>query len=620
MIDEGSLDEFRRERLSPEALLALIIRLIRVLLRLGIGVGKSHAIDDLLALKPLYARFDLVLYVAPAWNILRERNALRDAASVPVAFKVIEPRPVERCGPYAARWADLEKRSCAAYAKATLCAECRKTVTCDWPDQLREIDGLQLAFATEQQLKLNRSLVPLLKFRTGAERVLVILDEAKFIDGSFEVKIGEDHLRQFRDVLAALFEERPNEVAPWLEAVEELIKGKPSKLGDLRLKLPQSLLYATERMQRVGVHRFGDRFRFIGYEVALLQYARKGERRKRADGSIVFTARPYLGTYVLIASAGLDAEYVAHRLGEGSIASPFSDTLVRHSRTRIINLRSRLGAQQYYAKNKKQILDTFAVIVRRNVLAERTTLLIARKNAKQECADYLHERLRGWGIEVQFVIDGPLPSTATPSVIPLIHYGILGVNNYAAYESALCITSYYVSSGTLADALTEHEPEAFGLDLRIVSHGTLVRRVELVRRDLPDCDRTWLANLYLRRLEVDPVIQAAGRVRFLTKPREVVFFQMADFSNDIGEVTEVETLVALRRVMGVPSAKEIDRDLLAGRLDAHRAEGLSVEAAAEKCGVSRRTAFRALADSAKNPSRVSSCRGSGTVEAPGGGA
>ena len=50
----------------------------------------------------------------------------------------------------------------------------------------------------------------------------------------------------------------------------------------------------------------------------------------------------------------------------------------------------------------------------------------------------------------------------------------------------------------------------------------------------------------LRKLEVDPVIQAAGRVRFLTRPREVVFFQMDDLARDLGDVREVSCLADLR--------------------------------------------------------------------------
>jgi hypothetical protein len=131
-----------------------------------------------------------------------------------------------------------------------------------------------------------------------------------------------------------------------------------------------------------------------------------------------------------------------------------------------------------------------------------------------------------------------------------------------------------------------------------------------VDRSADDNDRTFLANLYLGRMERDPVLQAIGRVRPLTHAREVVTFQMADFTPELGEVTEVRTLSALRRVLGVQDPKEIDREFDLAAIQAAKADGLSTTLAAERAGMSRATAYRRVqeADRLKNPSRDISCR------------
>jgi hypothetical protein len=186
----------------------------------------------------------------------------------------------------------------------------------------------------------------------------------------------------------------------------------------------------------------------------------------------------------------------------------------------VFNLRSRLGCDSYFGGNKKQVLDTFAVLIRRNVFSRKTTLLVSRLKSKQVCAAYLTARLADWGITVKFVLSREdLPTVPEPSVIPIIHYGVVGVNDFSAYECAYCLNGYYVASNTLNRALAEFEPEAFGTDVRIVSGDALVRRAELVDHAMPDADRSLLANAYLQRLEVDPVVQAVGRVQCSQVPR-----------------------------------------------------------------------------------------------------
>ncbi len=61
LVNELDLEGFRRDSLSPEALLGAIEQHVHVLFRVAVGVGKSHAIDRLLAHKPLFERFGLVI-------------------------------------------------------------------------------------------------------------------------------------------------------------------------------------------------------------------------------------------------------------------------------------------------------------------------------------------------------------------------------------------------------------------------------------------------------------------------------------------------------------------------------------------------------------------------------
>ena len=123
------------------------------------------------------------------------------------------------------------------------------------------------------------------------------------------------------------------------------------------------------------------------------------------------------------------------------------------------------------------------------------------------------------------------------------------------------------------------------------------------------------ANRFLRRLEIDPVIQAAGRVRFATQPREVVLFQMADLSEELPQCESVLTLELLRQRMGLGRPQARRAAAQASKLRRLRSEGLSVADAAAEVGVSLRTAMRRCAEDperAKTPLRDSLLRCFGT--------
>lgn len=612
IVTEREIDEFRRVHLAPEAILAAVERDVRVLYRLPVGVGKSNAVDRLLQFPQLYQRFDLVIYGAPSWDVIRERAIVAGKEVCLVPWTILEPRPAERCGKYAGDWSDLERRGCAAFAKTSLCTECRARdpapVKCSWPERMKRLSGKQLVFTTEQQMVLNRSLVSILKGRTGHGRSLVILDEARQLDANFEMTLDREDLERFRDLLRDLGrgEGLPGRTARAAsEQIDALMEASSEDLAKCEFRFPSRLNRLAGRIQADGVRRFGSTFRYVGYDLSAFASSRTGERWKdRADG-VRFAARPHLDGHVLLLSAHLTAEYAGHRLGAGGpVTSPFENVRFHHSGTGIFNLRNRSGADRHFGRRRPEILDTIALLILRNVCEGRSTLLVSRKKHRTLCAEYLAARLAKWQEPIRFVTEGigDLPVPPDVRVIPIIHYGILGVNSFSEYESAYCLNSYYVGSYELNRLVQDAEPAHFRVQLAVEAGADRTRRVRIADRGVPDLDRTMLGDLYLRKLEVDPIIQAVGRVRFQTRPREVLFFAMHDLQGDVGECIDVPTLSALREALGLPAPKEVDRELTGRQARELMREGETAEEAARRLGISRRTLFRRLqggAESAK---------------------
>jgi hypothetical protein len=603
IVTEHELQSFRDQELSPAALLDHVEQNVRVLIKIPVGVGKSSAADALLRDPRTHDRFDLVVYSAPTRNVLNERPIAAGVERPPVAHIVLHPRPVENCGVYDADWSRLERRGCSALGKATLCKPCQRGVVasnrCPWPDQFKSLRGVRLVFATEANFLVNRSLLSFLLSRTGAKRPLVILDEAKLLDANFEICISMEELERFRDVLRELADRRrlpPRVASKWITTIEWILDSNGDDLAVVSPDLPTSINRRAYAIQALGVRKFGDEFRYLGYDLLQLRWSRRDERRIDAAGDVRFVARPYLGCHVLILSAHLSAQYAGHRLGTGPIASPHESTQVRHSQTRIVNLRSRLGAHRHFLGNHTEILDTFASALARNILEGRSSLLVSRKDREKFCAKYLTDRLARWGLSATIVTDAyeHLPKTPDPLVIPILHYGIVGVNDFAAYESAYCLNSYYVPEKELNRAVQEAEAARFRVELGVDCGPDLVRRVSIRRRVGSDVDVHYLGNIYLRKLEVDPAVQVVGRVRFLTKPREVTFFAMHDLVPDLGPHEIVSNLAGLRDVLGIPSAREIDDYRDATRAKKWMSEGATAEEVAAKLGFGWRTVFRRL--------------------------
>lgn len=599
VIDELRLDGFRELNLSEAGLLGLILENVRVLLRLPVGVGKTHAAQKLLSYLGLYGRFDLVIYAAPAWNILSEVIAALDVNPNAPPRRVLRARPRERCGDLDAEWSKLEQQGCSALAKGRLCLKrCPVSADCSWPSQMSDLGNTRLILMTDQRISLVPNIVALLKERGRYRRVLVILDEASLLDASLEVLLARKDINQFINTLRharCKAKGWPEVRDPWMVELANLQSANAVRIQRTAWSFPAELHAYAFNIQAAGLTMYGDEFRYIGYELSLLASSRP-EERWRVDEGVRFIGRPYLDGHLALLSANLSPQYASHRLGVESIASPFEHHRFLHSGTHVYNIRNASGAASHFHSHKKTILDTFAVLIARNIATGRTTLLISRLKWKALCAEYLAKRLAEWGHRVRFVTDdfGQLPQPPSPTVVPIIHYGIRGTNNFTGYESAYCLNSYYVNGRTLNKAVQEFEPRHFRVELEIVHGPDRQRRVRLANPVASDEDRTWLGSFYLRKLEVDPVIQAAGRVRFLTKPREVVFFQMDDLSPEIGRCQEVAGTVGLREILGVPSAKEIDHVCQGKQAVALLASGMPAEDAAARIGISRASLFRRL--------------------------
>jgi hypothetical protein len=90
---------------------------------------------------------------------------------------------------------------------------------------------------------------------------------------------------------------------------------------------------------------------------------------------------------------------------------------------------------------------------------------------------------------------------------------------------------------------------------------------------------------------MDVVVQAVGRVRPYTKPREVITFQCGEHSQ-LKYTSEFHSVEAARRFFEIPSLRERKQHERTAQVQAAKAEGRTQQETARMLGVSVRTVKR----------------------------
>jgi hypothetical protein len=584
--NEQALAEYRATWFSAGALAPAILARPVTLVSAAIGMGKSVLLDDLVDLFLARDEFDLIVVLVALTANLQERRLLQGPA--PGVLR-LRPRRRGDCGPLDAAWQLHERQGTTAFAKEHLCRSCPRFADCFWPGQYGEaLRGVRVVYGTHQHLLVNSRFLLHLRALTGARRVLLLLDEAGVLAAPFRVRLAPDALARFARAVRRA-DLPPGLRGRWAERAGLLAQAKTADLRAPDWSFPLPAPREALAVQAAGLAE-DPCFRWLGHDLYAFARARPDRRWRDHHGNVAFVNTPYLADHTVVFSAGMEPDYAARQLGVPAVALPLPPVLCQHRQTRFYNLCSLLGAAARFRRNHAQILDAFALLILRNVRVGRLTLLVTRKRFKGLCADYLARRLARWGQPVSIVpSDGEPPGQVCPTVLPLIHYGVNGVNSLEAYDAAYCLSGFYCDEDDLRRAIADVEDDALRFPVTIRLAGQPPRRAagsfdERFRAS--DADR--LARLYYHQLETSAVLQAVGRVRFATRPREVITFQCSELPG-VRLAREFHSLRELREHFGLATGSEHDRLLQQAEARRLRAGGLTTRQIAARLGVSQRT-------------------------------
>jgi hypothetical protein len=592
VIDEHQLAAFRDRELAPAVLYGEIGgNDAVVLVPLPPGVGKSRAAQALVPYA-LQQGHDLVVYVSPTRGIIDEMQ-ISDRLS-PETVVILTPRPRHLCGAADAEWTTLERNGCAALAKSLLCEPCvhneHNGGECGWPDQMQRIGpDTCLVVLTEQYLLLNPLLLPQIHKRAKARRMLVVLDEALFLTSAVSRRFTRAELLHFRAALAETAETEPV-IKSWLEGIDFLLDPEVELTG-LSPFWPGSLSRSSVAVQATGHHAFGPDFRYLAPELELLNSAVASSQWR--DGDVVEIAMRVetSGLDVIVLAAYLDNEIVEERLGR-PVNWLLRGIVFRHSETRIINIADPIGTARTMSApcHFDRVVDFFLALAMRNATQGRRTAFVARKQFLDRIKSRVEAVSTMLGRPLACVLASPGDSfdECRPTDIPLINYGVVGVNSLEAFDALYCIGGYYARADHLNAVYQQTLPPNSRMPIGI--------RMEGRRRQLYAADHQFDTRFHARRaaathqmLERRVVLQAIGRVRPFTSPAEIIVFQCDDLSAELGEIEEFGSLAAARRCLGVPTLCQLKRAALGETIRARQQDGESLRAIAADLGISPST-------------------------------
>lgn len=554
------------------------------LVALSVGLGKSTLSEAMIQSPLVQEQFSLVIYAAAQTRILHERvAALRPGRDT----LVLRPRPRERCGGMDGEWSRMERQGCSAAARRNLCVACAENRRCPWLRQFEGLDRYRIIMGTQAYFNVA-SLVLLQRIR-AARNALVLLDEDLILSRTFKQVIHGEELRRHHTLLRDL--QAGASMSPaGNRAVEAHLRASAALLDPIRdprdlQHVPLLPAEIAGKVQARGIERYGDDYHYLGDELFTCLLSR---RFRNSGGDPVYIWRPWLGdATVVLLSAELDPAIVQHRLGR-EVTCVFPHRYTQHTETRIYNIRDHRFCASYLPAHLPHLVVPFAQFIKREMEGGDRVLLVTRKRFKGLVCAMLTPALTRVGAPGLRVVSHE-EMTGDQGEVPLISYGLQGINKFQEYSSVICIGSYNVAPRALTDLVNDvHRPDEH-LPVEIAYQGGL--RTARLKGSERTPGLEDLVQRYLFQLEFNTANQAVGRVRHCTRPRTVVFCQQTELPYEL-EVPAFERFAGFRQHFGLETEREFQARKRAGIVAELRAQGLTQRQVAERSGLSLSTVKR----------------------------
>ncbi|MBF0238106.1 MAG: hypothetical protein HQM12_10395 [SAR324 cluster bacterium] len=428
-----------------------------------------------------------------------------------------------------------------------------------------------------------------------AESPLIIFDEINFTQISFRRQILLADLSRYNKVLTSIQEplhsnaQKAELYKEWCKALESMdIK----EMREVYWTFCSLSVEARLEIQSTGHNMFGDDFTNLEYELEMLADAAKVSLERIEGKSISFACRPLILQKSLIFSASANPDFLQNRLGV-TVDNPFGNYRFIHSKTKWYNFATSLGTKTNFEKNSDQILDFFAKLIIKRAKSGKRILLVVKKVFEQKCEEKLNQLFQQSGSSLTAFVDDNKQVLSDQSLVPIIHYGTIGTNRYEDFDCCYCLSAYYLNENILNDSFQEVYAPDIQIGIKIQTDKMVGKRGATVAHEKDRFFETnEMAQHALVQNETAVVVQAVGRVRPFTNPREIITFQYGDF-DQFHPVTKVfGNLQEAREIFKIDSKRQQSVKKLKRDIQKEKKRGRPQKDIATLLGVSIRTVQR----------------------------
>lgn len=251
----------------------------------------------------------------------------------------------------------------------------------------------------------------------------------------------------------------------------------------------------------------------------------------------------------------------------------------------------------YFRHNAEQIIYIFAYLIVLRTNQGKRALLICKKTHRDTCITQINALFCRLGYPELHALNAQDWIEASEDVrkkaTPVLHYGIIGVNDFADFDCAYCLMGYYLPTHVVSDYFQEFAPYISTHPPSLSHHqNTPYRVVEPVNpRDAIYTDYLSLGQQVLQQEELGAVMQTVGRVRPFTKPREIITFQCGLIPGVVYD-QEFTSLEDVRRYFGIKTARTMaDMDRYT-QVQSLKAQGYTQRDISSVLNISRSTVQR----------------------------
>ncbi len=599
------LRSFRENYLNPDIFNQTInIKPGGLFCNLPVGVGKSFLIDSILEdfqANPSNWEHDLIIVSAPTHQILKERRILQHL-EVSSFLVFLSGRP--HCGSSRnGEWKKYENSASISLGKKKICRNCPSRQDCFWPEQFQALTShARIILLPQKYMHIFPGIMHRIIAKTESKIPLVLLDETNFSQDIFRRHIKRGVLENFLTILNKYRDK--NKDAP------DLLKTYRRNLYLLLNASEQDIASGgwvffpidgdvAAEIQEIGIEQYGDMFYYPGFDLTTFSQQNPGNRHLLAEGHIEFVCVPNLEEpgKLVVFSGTASKSLLEHRL-DTNLKNLYPANEFRHQDTRFYNINIGSGMKHYYKSHLPQLLFFAFGYIKKTMKQNQSLALVTKKSFVEETIEKLNALLDQHFLQDVRVMpaknwSGSHSETDPVYQVPVLHYGgAIGVNNFASINSVLCLCGYYMRRDELNRMVNEVLRVPYQTMFQIRTESNPLRRAAVpVETEHYSAYVQAIADAVLQQEEMGVVVQAIGRVRPFTQPREVITCQCGE-SPMMPYDQEFSDLKEARDFFNIPSQRSYDAAKNSICVHVGKKMGHTQKEISEIAGLSLRTVTR----------------------------